>query len=153
MNEEIPPLYIRYKDYYPGTYYIQMNDGYGPFTIPFPTTFSDRTKYYATWLVLGSDVDLVLIDVSDACRNDINKTELAEIDWIDNVYREYDGSDVIEIILNSKHKELKYTVYKPGRDLPLELEENEKVFALIPFKGSEGYTESYLDSMILDVCF
>jgi len=153
LNEEIPSTYIRYKNFLPGTYHIKMNDGEGPFTIPIPTKVNDRTKYYATWLVLGDGIDLVLIDVTKACRSDINKTELKEINWTKNVYERYDGKDVIEIVLNTKREEAIYTVYKPGIDLPLEVEENETIFALVPVVAGVELQEEYLDSMIVEVCY
>lgn len=149
----VAPKKVMFDRFTFGTYDIQLNENFGSFTIPESTKINEFTQYYATWLVFGEETDLVLVNVSAACRNDINETELKEIDWSEKVVGEYDGDDIFEVILNDKNSKAVYSVYNPGYDLPLELKEHEVVFTMIPFSKSKGYTESYLDSMIVDLCY
>jgi hypothetical protein len=152
-NADMAPKKVMYVRYEYGDYDIQVNEGFGSFTLPEPTDVDETTKYYSNWLVLGAETDLVLVNVSEACRSDINETELKEIDWSKNVVASYDGDDIIEVVLNDDNPKAVYSVYNPGYDLPLELEENEVVFTMIPFSKSKGYSESFLDSVIVDLCY
>ena len=153
LDEVIPPGYIRYQMFYGNDYQIVMNGTSGPIHLPESKNITDRIKYYENWLVMGDGVDLILVNVSQACRSDINKTELEEIEWSDFVYRRFEGKNLIEIKLTSSIEEDIFTVYRPGIDLPLEIGENEKIYALIPIPSTKKTSEEYLDKMIIDLCY
>lgn len=122
------------------------------FTLDGAELEGDRA-YDEAWYVIGEKVDLVLVNVTAACRKDINRDELREIDWTAKMFKRYPGNTLIQPKFNPKDAKGKLNVVRPGINLPTELEENETVYALIPIPSSDELTEEYLDEMVIDVCY
>lgn len=114
--------------------------------------YTDTLSYDQAWYVLDHKTDLVLVDVTVACSDTIDKIELAAIDWMELVVERYKGGELIEPKLRSKRK-MKNKVIDPTFQLPLSHGDKEVVYSLIPINRDIDLTEEYLDSMVIDICF
>ena len=151
MSEIIPPTYSRYLEFEAGEYTVTYADQEEEFKFQ-GTTDEDSSSYKHGWYIVGNQAKLILLDVTPACRSDINKTELAEIDWTSKIQKEYPVKSYLEMAINLPNDN-KLTVYSPYIQLPLKIGEKETVFALIAFDKDETITEKALDERVIDLCY
>lgn len=151
LNEDIPPTYMRWQVMDAGVYTVRHDLGTEEIEV-IGTDTEDNERYDNAWYVVSGEVDLILLHVNEACKSDINKTELAAIDWIDKVHERYKGGSYLmpELKMSGFNS---YTVYGPGLELPMEFQEDEQVYALIPIPEDQKMTEEFLDEMVTNLCF
>ena len=151
LDETIPPTYSKYLEFEAGKYTVIYGNEEEAFKFQ-GTTNEDSSSYKHGWYILGHNAKLVLLDVTAACRSDINKTELAEIDWTSKIQKEYPAKSYIEMAV-SLPNDNKLTVYSPYIQLPLKIGEKEKVYSLVVFGKDEAVTEEALDEKVIDLCY
>ena len=151
MSESIPPTYMRWVELDAGIYTVKHDLGSEEIEV-LGSDMEENERYDVAWYVVGGETDLILLHVNEACRNDINKTELAEIDWTSLIHKRYSGGSYLEPKLKM-HGFDTYTVISPGIDLPLEFEEFEQIYSLIPIQEDLKTTEEYLDSAVIELCY
>ncbi|MCH2235760.1 MAG: hypothetical protein MK078_16080 [Crocinitomicaceae bacterium] len=151
MDSDIPPGHIRYFNLEKG-HYVVKHYGMEDEIYVKGSEAVDSTTYDEAWFVAGGGYDLIFLDVTEACTDAINKTELRDIDWTSRVEKRHAGNEIMfpRVYGNGKTK---YLIKEPGFTLPTSVQENQKVFALIPIKHSQETTEEYLDEMVIDICY
>lgn len=152
MHEVIPPKYIRYATYDAGIYGFEYA-GYKKQITIHGAADLDTNSYNQAWFLLDPKIDLLLVEVSEACDKAVTEKELRAIDWTLRVEKRYEGGQLMQPVLDASETEKHYTVIDPGWPLPLEIGKNQVVYALIPIEGSEKTTDEFLDERIVKLCF
>lgn len=152
MNENIGAGSIIYATYDADHYTFVHGGKEKSITVHGSDAEGDHT-YSQAWYVLDKEIDLIMINVTMACSDTVDRVELADMDWKSKIIERYIGGQLIEPEILLKNKKSKLTVIDPGFDLPLEIEKGEKVYSLIPIRNDLKTTEEYLDSMIIELCY
>ena len=152
MHEEIPPFYIRYATYEAGYYSFEF-DGYEKEIKVQGAGDLDTNSYNQAWFILDAKVDLLLVDVSDACERSATESDIRAIDWSTRIEERFNGGDLITPVLDASGTDYKYTVIDPGWELPLEKGDNEVIYSLIPILSSKKASDEFLDEEIVNLCF
>jgi len=155
---------LEYFDFYVGAnsntfanvdvlkYLLLMNDSPIEMVIGAYKTKSFQ-DYNDAWLVLGANVDLLLVDVTSVCNDTIIVSEIKEVNWLDNVQERYEGEWLIEPYISSSNDEFIISVSKPGATLPYSHKENQIIYALIPIPKETQTSEEFLDEAVVMLCF
>ena len=151
MEEAIPPTHIRWKEFDAGMYTVYYGDEKDYITV-LGSKAIDNDRYDNGWYVFGGEHDLILLDVNEACSKEIVKSDLIDINWSEKIVDRYSGDNYLIPRLKPRN-DFFFTVYEPGITLPLELQDKEKVYALVSIPVDLETTEEYLDSAIVSVCF
>jgi hypothetical protein len=151
MNQTIPPGHIRYATFEANNYKFKYKNRKGEVKVQ-GAEFTDALSYDQAWYILDHKVDLVLLDVTIACSDTVDRDELRDVNWMELVEERYKGGELIEPKLKSV-RNIQNTVIDPTFNLPLAHAKKEKVFSLIPIDRDTEITEDYLDSVVIEICF
>lgn len=152
MTEMIKARSVIYGTYKADHYRFEFGGKKQKITVKGATLEGENTCD-ETWYVMDHDLDLVLMDVTVACSDTMNKSELTDVDWMSKVEERYKGGGLIEPKFSLLNKKRKLKVYDPGFTLPTSVEDKQIIYALIPIYRDVKLTEEYLDSCVIDVCF
>lgn len=152
MNENIGAGGIIYATY-DADHYTFVHGGKEKSITVHGSDAEGEHTYSQAWYVLDKEIDLILLNVTSACSDTINREELEAMDWQSTIIERYTGDQLIELEISLENENNKLTVVDPGFDLPLEKEKGEKVYSLIPIRNDLKTTEEYLDSMIIELCY
>jgi hypothetical protein len=152
MSEDIEAGKIVYGIYDADEYSFQYKNRKRNVSIQ-GSTINDTLSYDQAWFILDHKIDLLLVDVSLACSDKINETELRAIDWKEKIIDRFKGGQLIEPIVKSSDGKTKQTVIEPGFQLPLSIGESEIIYALIPIHRDSVATESVLDDEVVELCY
>lgn len=113
--------------------YILFEDDKGKFyqRILYPETIEEN-DYDDAWLILDGKTKLVLLDITDLQNGELNKEEVNEYKWSDNVYEVYKPKDLVEPLYGESFEGKEIEVIPPGRKLPPKTTA-EVSFALVPY--------------------
>lgn len=150
-DNELYDFYVQNSDYSyvevtPDDYTVKM-DG-SPYEIELEPATKRNEDYNDAWMVLCGGVDLVLVEVTEICKEGIDSKEVSGIDWTENVVERFSGDDLIEPQLFSSNGG-GIRVVAPNTYLPQELEKNQKVYVLIKIGMEEDVTEKFLDDQMI----
>jgi hypothetical protein len=140
-------FYVQNNDYdyvsiEPDRYTVIMNDYTEKINLRKSHKRNEK-DYDGAWLVLCAEVDLVLVDVTEVCRENVTDEEVAEVIWENNVIERFNGDDLIEPNLKSKRGGA-VKVVAPGYYIPEEHETRDRVYALIAIERSTEVSEEFL---------
>ncbi len=118
--------------------FVLLNDDNGKFyqRILRPATL-EEDDYDEAWLVLDGIHNLILVEVTEFCDIDFDHRDIEDFVWLDYIYEIYDAQDLIEPLSNKTFRGKTIKVLAPGDSIPTELLENELVFMLIPYSGTD----------------
>lgn len=151
IDATIPPLNTRYKEFEFNRYDIVIDENKYRITIG-KSKNPNSDDYDEVWYVLGGGVDILLVDVTEACDEEVTREDLRGIDWTERITKRYDGDNLIEPSLISTPKK-KRIIFGIGDKLPLEHRKKEIIYALIPIEDGVNPTDEYLDEKIIRLCF
>lgn len=140
-------FYVQDNDYEfvviePDRYTVMMNDYAQKINLK-KSNKSHENDYDDAWLVLCAEVDLVLVDVTEICKENVTSEELAKMSWKAKVIDRFNGDKLIEPNLESKRGG-EVQVVAPGYYIPQERGSRESVYALIPIDRPLEATEEFL---------
>ncbi|UKN03384.1 hypothetical protein K6119_07625 [Paracrocinitomix mangrovi] len=151
MDEEIPPLHSRFLEYPGGKYTVKCQGKTTIVKVHGAQTEGDN-EIEEIYFLTDNKYDLLLVNVTNACRRDINQNQLEEIDWTSKVVKRINAAPYYEVeAKTSKFSEM--VVFSPTIPLPLELEEGQEAFAYITIPAGSDIEETYLDSAVISICF
>lgn len=140
-------FYVQDNDYefvtvLPDRYTVKMGDYTQKINLKESKKRTDR-DYDGAWLVLCAEVDLVVVDVTDICKENVSVEELAGINWEDQVLERYNGDELIEPNIKSKlGGEVK--VVAPNFYIPQEREKRQRIYSLVPISRSDEISQEIL---------
>lgn len=110
-----------------------------------------RTKetddYDEAWLMLDGKTKMLVVKAEKACVSAITKEDIAAVNWEEEVFETFDGSDLVEPLYNKFYKDKQITVILPGEKLNAECKEDHVYFILVPF--SSGNQKSAIEKAII----
>ncbi len=147
-------FYVQNNDYEyvviePDRYTVKMDDYEQKINIR-EKSKNHKNDYDASWLVLCAEIDLVLVEVTDICKENVTAEELAQINWKDKVIDRFNGDELIEPDLKSERGG-EIQVVEPGYYIPQTHGSSERVYTLIPIDRSLEVTEEFLLKKITNV--
>lgn len=147
-------FYVQDNDYEfvvvkPNRYTVQMGDYEQKINLR-EKPKNHENDFNAAWLVLCAETDLVLVEVTDICKENVTAEELAQINWKDKVIDRFNGDELIEPNLQSERGG-EIQVVEPGYYIPQKHGSREKVYALIPIERALEVTEEFLLKKITNV--
>jgi hypothetical protein len=109
---------------------------------------NDSGVYDQAWLMIDGDHDLILLDVTSICNQDLSEARINATDWTKKVVQRYDGADMIELNLQPA-KGGKVTFLNPGDPIPRTIEANEKVYSVTAvLRDVELSSEDYAKRLV-----
>lgn len=130
--------------------YVLQKDAEGNYyerVITAPT--KDSLDYDKAWFIASGQSDMIFVDVTDFCRQNITADQVKAVDWKKRFDKIYDGQELIEPALKPLKAGGKVTVLKPGQDFPQSLAPNERVFMIYVLKhGAEPDAERIANRVI-----
>ena len=150
IGATIPPVFTSYKKFEFKRYDIEIDGEMDRITVSRPKK-DNEDDYDEIWYIIGGKMDLVLVDVTDACDDDMTIEDITSIDWTKRIEKRYDGDKVIEPTLVSTKKKEKI-IYGVGDKLPKHHRRKEFVYALIAVGDGVEPTDAFLDKKMLHIC-
>lgn len=98
-----------------------------------PTPEND--DYDEAWVVLDGKTGMLLVNVSTACAEDVDKAAVLKADWTASIQEEYAAGDIIEPLYKKFQKDKNIRVVGPGQKLPHSIADNEIYYLLVPKVG------------------
>ena len=147
-------FYVQNNDYEfvaiePDRYTVKMDDYEQKINLR-EKTKKHKNDYDGAWLVLCGETDLILVEVTDICKENITASELSKISWTDKVIDRYNGDELIEPDLKSERGG-EIQVVEPGYYIPQKHGNRERVYALVAIDRSLEVSEEFLLKKITNV--
>ncbi len=147
-------FYVQDNDYEfvviePDKYTVKMDDYEQKINLR-EKSKNHKNDYDGAWLVLCAEIDLVLVEVTDICTENVTAADLSKTKWKDKVIKRYNGDDLIEPNLKSEGGG-EIQVVAPGYYIPKEHGSRERVYTLIPIDRSLDVTEELLLKKITNI--
>ena len=147
-------FYVQNYDYeyvtvQPDRYTVKMGDYSQKINLKESDKRTDK-DYDGAWLITCADVDFVVVDVTDICKPNVTNSELAEIDWEENVIERFNGDNLIEPNIKSKlGGEVK--VVAPNIYIPQERKKRQRIYSLVALDRDIEATQDVLLKKIIRI--
>ena len=117
-----------------------------------PSTTTNNYNTDEIWIVLGENTDLLLVDATETCYEELTRKMLKEIDWESKIYQRYDGKQSIMMNIEQTPS-LYFKTRDPYYSLPLTHMTFAQVYSVIPISKDSLASDDYIQSFLGSICF
>jgi hypothetical protein len=151
VSGEIIPLGSTFIVAKKGNYTVSYGDNKKKIKVT-PSTKQESYDADEMWIILGNDLDFLLVDVTETAYASLEADDLIDMNWMDEVYARYKGNAPIAMNIEQE-KGLYFKVYDPYYSIPTTHTKEEQFYTIIPIPKNIETSNDFIAEYLRDLLF